>query len=260
MAVFAPGDDPRMQDPGLWARLMGYVGGLSPIGPAAADTLNQAPNPLTNPTPVPAALSGGGPSVPLGLFGGGQPPAPMPEGAPVPPIPVTSAGPSILPQARGRAVLPDPLSVQRGFPAPSGYGPETTHMPYPGQTDPNGVFAPRPVIGHQPSIHDTTTPRPAAAIPPNAVGLAPAPPSPWFTTVDRPNADVAGGALARGGPTQMTALDLSGLFGGGQPAAAAPAAAAAQPTLKKKKIPIPVPRPKDTSIARARILRPDLYG
>ena len=44
-----------------------------------------------------------------------------------------------------------------------------------------------------------------------------------FTPIYRPNADVAGGALSRGGPTQMTALNLGALFGGGGQPAAQPA-------------------------------------
>jgi hypothetical protein len=44
--------------------------------------------------------------------------------------------------------------------------------------------------------------------------------NPRFTQVDRPNMSAAGG-FGRGGAPQMTALNLAGLFGGGQPAAAA---------------------------------------
>jgi len=40
-----------------------------------------------------------------------------------------------------------------------------------------------------------------------------------FTQVDRPNADVAGGARGRQSVPYTTALDLSRLFGGGAPAA-----------------------------------------
>ena len=66
---------------------------------------------------------------------------------------------------------------------------------------------------------------------------APQAPSPMFTTIDRPNADTAGGpsragqlapqyfnqAREPGGPAQMGALDLSGLFN--HPAVAQAAAA-----------------------------------
>jgi hypothetical protein len=53
------------QDPGMWARLMGYV---NPVSPAAADTLRQGSNPLNNPSPVDPRLIGGGPPVPASLM------------------------------------------------------------------------------------------------------------------------------------------------------------------------------------------------
>ena len=46
------------QDPGMFARLMQYINGGAPAAAMAAT--NQAPNPLNHPTPVPAALQGGG--------------------------------------------------------------------------------------------------------------------------------------------------------------------------------------------------------
>ena len=71
MSVYAPGDTPPVDpnaDPGMWARLMGYVGGLSPIGSAQADTMAQGPNPAANPSPVDPRLAGGGPPVPQALI------------------------------------------------------------------------------------------------------------------------------------------------------------------------------------------------
>jgi hypothetical protein len=47
--------------------------------------------------------------------------------------------------------------------------------------------------------------------------------NPRFVPIDRPNMDAAGGARRGGGPAQMTALNLAGLFGGGQQQAANPA-------------------------------------
>lgn len=48
--------------------------------------------------------------------------------------------------------------------------------------------------------------------------------NPRFVPVDRPNAPAGGSAMGRGGPPQMSALNLAGLFGGAQnaPAAAGP--------------------------------------
>ncbi len=89
-------------------------------------------------------------------------------------------------------------------------------MPFPNQIDPQGVFAP------------------ASRTPVGAAVGAPAAPSSMFTTLDyRPNHDVAGGALSRGGPDQMTALNLGALFGGGQPAA--------QPAEPKKSVRVTKP-------------------
>ena len=117
--------------------------------------------------------------------------------------------------------------------APPAAGPQTGPA---GPTTPGGgivsAVSPPPAvpIGGGPGNvmqAPTGTPAPAAAIPPSATASVPqaAPPgrSP-FVQLDRgQNADVGGGPLSRGGSPQMTALDLSHLFGGGQPAAAAPA-------------------------------------
>jgi hypothetical protein len=105
-------------------------------------------------------------------------------------------GPSILPQARGVAVPPDAVS-------PVG----TANAPRPGA----GAGPGRSVSG-------------PAAVAPAAIANAPvaAPPPSRFTWIDRPNMSANAGPRGGGGPPGMTALDLSGLFGGGQPAAAAP--------------------------------------
>jgi hypothetical protein len=68
---------------------------------------------------------------------------------------------------------------------------------------------------------------------------APAAPSPMFTTIDRPNADIVGGPTRPGylsadphepgGPARMGALDLSGLFNRGGAQAPPPAGALAAP-------------------------------
>lgn len=219
MAVSAPGDmpDPSQVDPGMWARLLNY---LNPVSPAAADTLTQGPNPLNNPSAVDPRLAGGGPQIPPGLLSGAQqPPAPLAAaqlggggssgggGA------STQVGPSILPQARGVAVPPDP--VQYGMPQPPGYGPETTHMPYPGQTDPKGVFAPKPaVVARTPVVARSGGKgkgKPVVRIPASATASVPAAGSPWITDTYQ-NREVSGGALARDGGRRMGMLDLSKLF------------------------------------------------
>jgi hypothetical protein len=81
--------------------------------------------------------------------------------------------------------------------------------------------------------HRPVTPTPAAAAPAGPVRTPGAPNlgyyNPRFVPIDRPNMDAAGGARRGGGPAQMTALNLAGLFGGGQPNPANVPSAAAQP-------------------------------
>jgi hypothetical protein len=97
MTVIAPGDSPPVggDQNGFmsWlnnlpaatqAAIMRTMNFANPISPAAADTLTQAQNPLNNPSPVPAALSGGGPQMLDSLVGHG-------DGPPPPPPPVISA-------------------------------------------------------------------------------------------------------------------------------------------------------------------------
>ena len=47
-------------------RVMQNANPVSPANAATADSVSRAPNPLSNPSPVPAALAAGGPSVPVG--------------------------------------------------------------------------------------------------------------------------------------------------------------------------------------------------
>ena len=243
MAVFAPGDSPPAGGDGgfsAWLQglapeaqsaIMRVMAQANPVSPAAADTLSPNPNPLTNP-PVDPRLAGGGPPVPPSVLGGGQPPAnPLTQPSPVDPR-LVGGGPPVTPgmippiQASivgggggasggvgSDARYPVIAADQRGVPQPPGYGPETTHMPYPGQTDPRGVFAPKPpvVVARAP-----VRAKPVARIPPTARAQAPgsAAGSP-FTTIAAQNQDWSGGALSRYplGGRVGTALDLSKLFG-----------------------------------------------
>ena len=101
---------------------------------------------------------------------------------------------------------------------------------------------PNPNVGSTPATTVAINPR--VAVNPRMRGEVPPAQSPWITSAfDRPNMNpglgggMMGGALAAnqsgrggGGPSQMGMLDLSGIFRGGQPAAAA--AAPAQPRTK----------------------------
>jgi hypothetical protein len=151
-------------------------------------------------SPVPSALSGGGPPVPASVNG---PPTP-------PPGPMTGpAGPiSNLPPGPGQ---PSPTPW---------FTPSNTPMPWQGP-NPNA-----PAPDAQPA-GPATVPGPLAT---GGAGGQGATSNPRFVQVDRPNAPAAGGPQGRGGPPQMTALNLAGLFGRGQPAVNPDAPAAnAQP-------------------------------
>jgi hypothetical protein len=219
MAVYAPGDTPDLSaasaagaDPNLLMRLWNYI---NPVGSAQADTLARSPNPLNTPSPVPPALLGGGPPVPPALLGGGQPPAPMPPGAPTPPIPGGPGGSSGGGGASGSFTAQQPYGPQLPPPtnAPLSYGPQQSITPWFHSS--NTPIAPNPIVGAPlppvkgPAVAKGSN-RPATKIPASAtasVGKSP------FVPVEAQNQDWSGGALARGGPRMMTALDLSSLFG-----------------------------------------------
>lgn len=259
-------------DPGMWARLMGYAGGFNPIGSAqAAPAPAPGPRPFQGPGtagqsggwPVNAAgqpqyalphvreaLAGGAgdtntPAILPHLTGDG----PNVPGRPI--LPYTNPNTREIANAADIPTNLPPAASGRGggigsdanFPVLGAGGFPTTYAP-PGQQPP----MPTPIPpGASPSTTVASAPRPAAidprmtgVVPPNATAQAPSNP---FATLDyRPNANpgigggMLGGALAsprgQGGPNVSTALDLSGLFGGGRPAAAAPASS----TLPKKKI------------------------
>jgi hypothetical protein len=142
--------------------------------------------------------------------------------------PITQTGP--LSQSRGVAVPPFPPSP----PPPPGAGPPLS-PPRPMVAAPFPVGAPQHAVPRAPQGYNLGYggAAPAAAAPPPA-------PSPMFTTIDRPNADIVGGPTRPGylsadphepgGPARMGALDLSGLFNrGAAPASAPPAGALASP-------------------------------
>ena len=135
--------------------------------------------------------------------------------------------------------------------APPSGAPTATATPPPPPINPPPFNVPPPpgnlppfVRGPIPAAMPQHTPVQRAGAPNLGYGVpgaqpaaAPQAPSPMFTTIDRPNADVAGGrsvagqlapqyfnrAREPGGPAQMGALDLSSLFN--HPAVAAQAAA-----------------------------------
>ena len=145
--------------------------------------------------------------------------------------------------AAAQAAAQPPLQAQPQ-PQPAPNGPAIyPHMPWPGspppQTYPHMPWPPNADNSHMPwpdtgapTGSPSATPKPAGPLAsPGGVG-APMKRTPGapnlgyyqgnnnrFVQVDRPNASAAGG-FGRGGAPQMTALNLAGLFGGRQPAAA----------------------------------------
>ena len=232
MAVHAPGDTPDPNaDPGMWARLMGFVNGLNPIGSAQADTIGQGPNPLTQPSPVDPRLAGGGPSTASlnAVNYGGLPPgvstvAPNSQNG----LPATFGGgtfgqggpqPQVMPYAGGQGTVgpagqpgehpllqtPAPNNaVGWGLPQDSG---DVNWAIDPRLPDYNKLPA-----AAGPAAQPVRKPvRKPVKIPASATANVPPAGSPWVTR-DAQNQDWSGGALARGGTRQMGMLDLSKLF------------------------------------------------
>jgi hypothetical protein len=233
MAVYAPGDspgdslDPMGQgiDPGMWARLMGYI---NPIQPAAADTLNRAPNPLNNPSPVDSRLVSGGPPVPPELDRGRQralldAQAQLASGSPqninTPPttgpwsgIQHAAAMPVNLPPAGGSI----PIGGGPGNAMQAPTGPQ--NIPIGGgpgnlMEAPTGTAAaPMPPVRPK-NLGQPVVRRRPAVIPASATASVPAARSPWITDQAQNQDIVRGGALTRGGGGRpMGMLDLSRLF------------------------------------------------
>jgi len=251
---------------------------------AEAPTTNGGPSPddldaLKHPSPVSAALGGGGPPVPPDVTGSSVTMAP-PANPPARPAGVSASGLPLQPGSLSPGALAQFASAAGGPSGSGGYVPwpsggggmNQTAPPPPGQQAP-GAPVPGPLAGGGASAQGATS-------------------NPRFVQVDRPNANPIG----RGGGPQMTALNLAGLFGGAQPAANLPSPNA-QPVSANRRVPGPlaagggmvpstypgdnwdidaqgnvVPnygsapstarlqRPPKSSVARARILAPDYYG
>jgi hypothetical protein len=132
------------------------------------------------------------------------------------------------PQQPAPAQQPYYPSAQGGMPFPQNPGPAASNMPYPGQVDPRGYFAPgaAPAGAARPAGTATAPPAaPAGAAPASARAQAPnlgygVPGNPRFGTVQ---SQVPSGRGPLGNNPIYTTMNLFG--GGQQPAAAAPAAA-----------------------------------
>ena len=110
--------------PQAQSAIMRVMQNANPVQPAAADTLQQAPNPLNNPSPVNPALANGGPPVPPVLTQTPNAAAaignPHGDGPPPPPIaPIVGAGGSA---GGAGASMPFPQNEQVAPPIGGGPG------------------------------------------------------------------------------------------------------------------------------------------
>jgi hypothetical protein len=196
----------NMGYPALGGGIARSTGGPPGWGGVTLSNLGGIGNPAMAGVPPPAppappiGINGPGPGYPaLGMWG------------------VATGGPGMGYPALGQAPPFEP-----NFPAPAAPQRAATATPSPAAAAPGGGRA---------SPAATATAAPAAPVrTPGAPNLGYY--NPRFVQIDRPDMDPAGGRRG-GGPPQMTALNLAGLFGGGrqqQPAPApAPAPAAAAP-------------------------------
>ena len=159
-------------------------------------------------------------------------------------IPTTAVPPAQQPAPAQQPYYP---SAQGGMPFPQNPGPAASNMPYPGQIDPRGYFAPRAAPAATAAPARTATAAPAAprsvaptpVVTPGAPNLGYYPPNPRFGMMQ---SQVPSGRGPLGNNPIYTTMNL---FGGGQqpgaaaPAAAAPAAAApaAAPAVQGRAVP-----------------------
>ena len=187
-----------------WLQYLSQYFGISPTQ-AATLAQNGGPSPddiaalKAGGSAVPSALSGGGPPVPA-MTALTQPPAGPPVGA------------GMLDQSGVQRGPMGVLRTQPGASAPVGAGlPDQSGV----TRNPAGVLSPGAPTGTGPAA-PVAAPAPVAG--PLAGGGAAgtgATSNPRFIGIDAPNATAQNSMLSRGVP-QGTALNLAGLFGGGQ--------------------------------------------
>jgi hypothetical protein len=161
-------------------------------GPDGTFRIPPAPQQQSQPQPMPygplqAAIDAAGP------------PRPTPAPAPI----ATTTQPYGGPMAAADAAH-----------APTGGA--YSHMPFPGQRDPQGFWGPLPGAGPMAAggpISPTNRGGEGAVGGASGVGSTS---NPRFVNIDRPNMPAEGGGQARGGPPLMTALNLGGMFNRGQ--------------------------------------------
>jgi len=232
------GGQPGAGDSTSW---LNYLSQMFGVSPAQAATMMQNPANMPSANASNMAFAGHVPATnPDGSFN------PPPGNPPITnfgnPAPTSGPGPGNVGPVNLSSQPPVAANVAQPQPAPAGpgggygaLGPQGW-----GVTGPSGGYnagVKRTDAAYGPYNAPVNPDVPAAAAQPvSATRPVPGPlatggataqgatSNPRFVPVDRPNMSAAGG-FGRGGAPQMTALNLAGLFGGGQPAAAAPAAA-----------------------------------
>jgi peptidoglycan LD-endopeptidase CwlK len=210
----------------------------------AARLVGKDPLPIGPPIEKPIPIGGGAGNVleaptgapPIPIGGGAGNVLEAPTGTPTPIPPIGGGTGNVQEAPTGTPAGPTPQMGPEG-PGRTELPPEWSHMPYPGQTDPKGVYAPKPTA-RTPATEankPTRNAQPVSASQPTrqAIPSNPAGNTPGFVQITAPNSD----PTARNRP-QMTALDLSHLWGPNPPLPQQTPAPAA-----------PAPRPDDWSSA-----------
>jgi hypothetical protein len=254
-APMGAGGAPGGPDSQAWLQYLSQMYGITPD--QAATMMQGGGSPMEM---NPHGDGPPGPTSPRAMYNfGNPPPANGPGPGNVAPVnlnaanvgqpPAASAGPPVgagmLDQSGVQRGPMGVLRTQPGASAPVGAGlPDQSGI----LRNPAGVLSPG-----SPATPTGTGPASPVAAPASVPGPlagggasgSAATSNPRFVNLNyRPNADAAGGAQGRGGAPQMTALNLAGLFGRGQPAVNPNAPAAnAQPVSAQRTVPGPLANP-----------------
>lgn len=136
-----------------------------------------------------------------------------------PPVNNSLTDPSVVVQPPGPSSGPQPGLSAPNYTSPmlaAGAGPGAglnAGTPLPAAAAPSPA---NPTAGT--GVSTVTAPKGPLAGSSGGAGAVGSTSNPRFVPIDRPNMPAGGSGMARGGPPQMTALNLAGLFGGGRAA------------------------------------------
>jgi hypothetical protein len=245
---------------------LAYLSQMFGISPAQAGALMSAQggNSANVPSPDASPMAGTIPEVGAKDFDQFTiPPAPQPSSplsssfSSFPTRQPPPAAPTPAPVATTTQPYGGPMAAADAAHAPTGGA--YSHMPFPGQRDPQGFWGPRPSAGPLAAggpISPTNRGGEGAVGGASGVGSTSNP----FIQDYRPNMPAEGGGQTRGGPPKMSMLDLSSLFNRGQgvpnpnaPAPNAQAVAATRPVPGPlANAPMPPTMPADVMAQRVR--------